>query len=407
MRSKESYNSISDVPRTQTRSDATYPISNKINRRSKSEELISKKPSRDKLQKELRLWLNEVPVNQYETEEERLQRYEMIDILEDKLIHILEDFDGDELDKEMRSEINKTLRDLPMWYPENRCEQDAFFDQISNNFIRRVQQNASGPYQHFCSSSFVVARSKMQCNICHDALRTAITNWVTDLPLRMQSCDGRCLDKSKIIKDLDRRLRPLGENRPNCNRMYKTILKNNILNFMKEVPLRKHCCNKQDNIQRLAQQLVDMIVIIKMEQVEKNQPICCPRIMDQADDNYLEENIKEEVYDILKHAQVDTTREERTEAANEISSVLMESMEAMRAGNDDEVQNKIVSILYNMHDMSATEADTITEAIIHKAHELSLTEENEQGIYESIYISRYITNVPTPCQYIKVVRYNF
>lgn len=361
-------------------------------KRSKSEEIYPKRYNYDSnLEKEIHEWLLEMPVFQNESNQEKRRREDMIALLVEKLQELSDSSPSQNRDRKMRSEIEKTINLLPIWSPGERTEQNAFIKHTTDSLLNRVKNLNTNKLKAFNNTSFIIERSECQRHCCgsNDMFENEVMNWVNEIPIRGIDNNGQPVNKNDIAKTLATKLRPIALKRPGCKAKYKEILIENIIRLISDLPIHICGCKKEEKLLLLAQKLADRLVNVVLPEAQK-PAYCCVEKKPLNDD--LQQSIVAKVTDILEQSHISANVSERDRTARDISEFLYRSIEAVRAGNDDTV-DEISHIIQEDAHVPSNRADNIAISIADRVREMSLLKESSSPGRFSIYFMIIIIKI--------------
>lgn len=324
--------------------------------KSKSEERLNK----DKFSDEIMELLDKVSVCPNADPTANELRIEVLKQMSDKLQKMSENvnvIDGE------KSEICKLLKYVPIWVPCGDVK--SYRNAISDEIIKKMNKYKA------CNSVYR-AETQFKIETEENDLEEILHNVIAGMPIKTMDIFGKPLEKNHIIQTYVKRVKRLIINLK--DKIDSNLLKSEILVAISNIPVAISATNKITYLSKILEILMNRLnnylnikhdtEILNSKPKEKIKVVSnrLKRYIQPTEDE-LREYITDELKDFLETTslQVHNTKEIETE----IIDVLIDSIEDIRQGKDDNLANEIILLLLQQIDnLPIHQARIFTEKII-------------------------------------------
>ncbi|CAH0698103.1 unnamed protein product [Spodoptera exigua] len=165
-----------------------------------------------RIDEEISDWLKHVPVQSIESYDTKRKRDSMVRQFRNTLRTLR---DNEDFDDNVTTEVKSFMEDFPIWNPgTDKKDKMQFKEKLSDNLIGRITSVRRKP----------------------DQFRDIVRKWARENVEFEDSLDDA--EKEAYIDNIVNQLKHLAANRPDNDAEYKEILKKEIIEMMKELPLK-------------------------------------------------------------------------------------------------------------------------------------------------------------------------
>ncbi|GBP40249.1 hypothetical protein EVAR_37650_1 [Eumeta japonica] len=260
-----------------------------------------------------------MPVSAHESQEEKLKRHKMLDVLADRVIEMTDMLEGDDLKIYVHKEVKKFMREAPMWSPDSKCCDNSLKEKMSNNLGESL-------YKIICKKPNI--------------LDETISDWLRDIPLKKN--DDLTFDKKRLQKDLKKRIMAIFSSRPSCDTYFSNVLAEEIKNTLEQwVSDFDDVCSKNRFLTTISEQLADLVKDLAAE-----------------NENGEQNEIKSKIRDWIERDPELVKHEIDQDAINELSNTLTGVLHG-DAPRPNEIQDEITQWL-SLHTTIVPEEQSIS-----------------------------------------------
>ncbi|CAH1643071.1 unnamed protein product [Spodoptera littoralis] len=166
-------------------------------------------------------------------------------------------------EEKIRNKIEKYLKQVPEQFSDGDDDKLTLRKQLPNDIIRKLKKMKSSPMGANNINVYRMELSKYCSRFKVENFRKAVLNWTKTLNIKRKDFLGRNVKKEDVLKYIADRLEPIVLDRPQSDATYKAVLKSNITDMIKELPLVLNTHNNEFYLNKITENLVNDIFNIE------------------------------------------------------------------------------------------------------------------------------------------------
>ncbi|XP_048489477.1 uncharacterized protein LOC105389915 isoform X2 [Plutella xylostella] len=337
---------------------------------------VVKKESVSNLHREILTMLEEIPIRPTSDPYEKTLRKKTLQQLYNKLRNLSNIVETKSTEQDLLRNIREALKSAlecekcRRQLRKRRCEATRInYSKLKQNRRRKL-----------CDSKIQQTTMKSRKQSLAERFEHTVLMWFETLTLESNDYEYRLAIKNTILKAFIEQLQKCAEDKPDNQREYKSILKGETLDFLDEIPLVvTEPCNTRVHMHRVANKLVEALLELHAEEKLLEKVSGSSRLMmgnSESTDCVFndhsftiiqprEDDIKREIRSELKHIlSVNFTRDTIDKIEQDLSDIILDSMDAIRFEKEEIVIIEMIDVLRNKAHFKTSKACVIAKMIL-------------------------------------------